>query len=141
MVVLDTDHMSFMERANGAESTRLRTRMEQVSAQEKATTIVSFEEQARGWLGYLARDRPMAQQIEAYRRLHRQLDNYGAIQVLDFDETAANEFQRLKRSRLKVGPMDLKIAAIVLAHDATLLTRNLKDFNRVPGLKAEDWTA
>ena len=37
--------------------------------------------------------------------------------------------------------MDLKIAAIVLANDATLLTRNLGDFRKVPDLKAEDWTA
>jgi tRNA(fMet)-specific endonuclease VapC len=36
--------------------------------------------------------------------------------------------------------MDLKIAAIVLAHDATLLSRNLSDFRKVPGLKVEDWT-
>jgi tRNA(fMet)-specific endonuclease VapC len=35
--------------------------------------------------------------------------------------------------------MDLKIAAICLAHDALLLTRNLVDFRRVPGLRVEDW--
>ena len=42
--------------------------------------------------------------------------------------------------RVRIGTMDLKIAAIVLAHDATLLSRNLSDFRKVPGLKVEDWT-
>jgi tRNA(fMet)-specific endonuclease VapC len=36
--------------------------------------------------------------------------------------------------------MDLKIAAIALAHKATLLSRNLRDFSRVPDLKVEDWS-
>ena len=35
--------------------------------------------------------------------------------------------------------MDLKIASIVLVHDATLLSRNLRDFRQVPGLRVEDW--
>ena len=39
-----------------------------------------------------------------------------------------------------IGTIDLKIAAIVLANDATLLRRNLSDFRKVPGLKVEDWT-
>lgn len=51
------------------------------------------------------------------------------------------EFQRLKRSRLRIGTMDLKIAAIALVHDATLITRNRADFAKVPGLRVEDWSA
>jgi tRNA(fMet)-specific endonuclease VapC len=39
-----------------------------------------------------------------------------------------------------VGTKDLQISAIVLAHDATLLSRNLVDFRKVPGLRVEDWT-
>jgi tRNA(fMet)-specific endonuclease VapC len=35
--------------------------------------------------------------------------------------------------------MDLKIAAINLVHDAILLTRNLVDFAKIPGLRVENW--
>ena len=60
--------------------------------------------------------------------------------MLDFDEAAAAKFEDLQRLRLRIGTMDLKIAAIAVSRGATVLSRNLKDFGRVPGLKAEDWT-
>jgi tRNA(fMet)-specific endonuclease VapC len=141
MFVLDTDHVSLLERAGSVEANRLRRRLEQVPVEERATTIVSFEEQTRGWMSYLAKARSLAQQIEAYRRLKRQLDSYCAMMVLDFDETAASEFQRLFKLRLRIGTMDLKIAAIALARHATLLTRNQRDFRNVPGLASEDWAS
>ena len=99
------------------------------------------QEQMRGWMAYLARARSMAQQITAYGRLLAHLDNYRRIPVLEFDEAAAMVFQRLRRSRLRIGTMDLKIAAIVLARDATLLSRNLDDFSQIPDLRVEDWTS
>jgi predicted nucleic acid-binding protein len=37
--------------------------------------------------------------------------------------------------------MDLKIAAIVLSQAATLLSKNLADFGKVPDLRVEDWTS
>ncbi|MEO5802504.1 MAG: type II toxin-antitoxin system VapC family toxin, partial [Verrucomicrobiota bacterium] len=40
---------------------------------------------------------------------------------------------------VRIGSMDLKIACIALAHDATLLTRNVNDFSQVPGLRVENW--
>jgi tRNA(fMet)-specific endonuclease VapC len=142
MVILDTDHISLLERrATSPQGRKLGERLDPISAMDQAATIVSYEEQLRGWLSVLAKARKMAQQIEAYRRLKRQLENYCRMLVLDFDERAAAEFQRLVKARLRIATMDLKIAAIALAHDATLLTRNLADFRRVPGLKVEDWTA
>ena len=60
--------------------------------------------------------------------------------VLPFDVRAAAHFDELKGQRIRVGTQDLKIAAIALANDATVLTRNTQDFSRVPGLKFEDWS-
>ena len=51
------------------------------------------------------------------------------------------EFQRHRRARIRIGTMDLKIDAIALATGATLLSRNRADFEKVPGLTVEDWTA
>ena len=95
----------------------------------------------RGWMSHLAQARTLARQVDAYRRLKEFLDRYMKITVLEFDEAAAEEFNRLKQSRLRIGTMDLKIATIALAWSATLLSRNLRDFNRLTGLRVEDWTA
>lgn len=140
MVVLDTDHVSILERENSAAYHKLVVRLDPLAPGEAVTTIISFEEQTRGWLSHLSRAKTMAQEIEAYRKLNRHLDAYREIRVLEFDEISASYFQRLRKARLRVGTMDLKIASIVLAHDAILLSRNSRDFEQVPGLKIEDWT-
>lgn len=84
--------------------------------------------------------RTPALQIEAYVRLKRHLPIYCKIAVIQYDDKAAAEFERLKQAKIRIGTMDLKIAAIALANDAILPTRNLVDFSRVPGVKAEDWS-
>jgi len=140
MLILDTDHVSILEWAHGEEYARLQRRLDHLHAADLATTIVSYEEQTRGWLAYLAKARKLSQQIEAYRRLHRHLDVYQAIQVLDFDERAAVEFQNLQHLRRGIGTADTRIAAIAISRQATLLTRNTVDFEQVPGLRFADWT-
>ena len=118
----------------------LREKLVDVSPDEVVTTIITYEEQMRGWMAYLARAKSMGQEVEAYHRLRRHLDNYRQIPTLGFGEKAAAKFQSLRRARIRIGSMDLKIAAIVLSQGATLLSRNLVDFGKVPGLKVEDWT-
>jgi tRNA(fMet)-specific endonuclease VapC len=118
----------------------LLARLAQIDPNEIATTIVTYEEQTRGWLAYKARARNVLQEIDAYSKLKRHLETYRTTNVLDFDNEAAAELQRLRRLKLRIGTMDLKIAAITKVHKATLLTRNLVDFRKVPGLKVEDWT-
>lgn len=141
MFILDTDHLTFLERGRSVEAERLKARLKTLDDAEVVVTIVSFEEQTRGWLAYLARARTLARQVDAYARLRRLVENYRGIPLLDFDAAAAAQFQQLSRLRLRIGTMDLKIAAIALAHDATLISRNLDDFRKVPGLRVEDWTS
>ena len=78
-------------------------------------------------------------QIPAYQRFQATFTALQKFDILPFDAEAANIFHRLREDRIRIGTMDLKIAAISLAHDATLLTRNLVDFQKVPGLRLENW--
>jgi tRNA(fMet)-specific endonuclease VapC len=141
MFVLDTDHYSLMEWSESPARQNLLRRLARVPPNEVFTTIITYEEQTRGWMAYAARARTVAQEVEAYRKLERHMGIYRLTQVLGFDEGAGAEFQRLRAARVRIGAMDLKIAAIALTRDATVLTRNLKDFSRVPGLRVEDWAA
>jgi tRNA(fMet)-specific endonuclease VapC len=141
MLVLDTDLVPFVQLGSGEVYERLNDRLEAASATEMVcVTIISFEEQARGWLSQVAKAREPEQQIPAYRRLRTLLGDYSRRTVLDFDAAAVPAFQKLKKAKIKVGTMDLKIATVALANDATLLSRNLRDFEKVPGLRVEDRT-
>jgi tRNA(fMet)-specific endonuclease VapC len=140
VIILDTDIISILDARSGAAFFRLAGRLNEAQAERVAVTIISIEEQMRGWLSYLAAAKTMARQLEGYARLHRMIRWYEQQEVLDFDARAAREYEQLKRARVRVGQMDLKIAAIALAQDALLVSRNLRDFQRVPGLQVADWT-
>jgi tRNA(fMet)-specific endonuclease VapC len=140
MIVLDSDHLTHLMWTESAEARRLTARLDQLGDEKVTTTIVNYEEQTRGWLAYVKKSRNMVEQIAAYRRLKRHLEIFRTIPALDFDERSAIEFQNLKNQRTRVGTFDLKIAAVVLAHNATLLSRNLTDFKQIPNLRVEDWT-
>jgi len=68
------------------------------------------------------------------------LNDYATMIVLPFDDAAAAVFSSLATIRGPVGTRDLRIAAIALSRGLILLTRNQRDFGRVPNLITEDWT-
>ena len=141
MYILDTDLFSLTERTDNHASQRLRFRLLQHRGVKWATTIITFEEQMRGWMSWLSQSRTLDQQVERYRKLQTMLWRYRDTDVLGFDDQALLILKCLQQQRIRIGTMDLKIAAIALANNATLLSRNLKDFSKVPGLKVEDWSA
>jgi len=60
-----------------------------------------------------------------------------------FDDEAARKYgeirSNLARKGTPIGPNDLMIAAIALAHESVLITHNIREFKRVTGLEVEDW--
>lgn len=67
------------------------------------------------------------------------LETLAEWEIVRRDESAAHEFTRLRAEKIRIGTQDLRIAALALAHDALLLSANLRDFERVRGLRVEDW--
>jgi tRNA(fMet)-specific endonuclease VapC len=139
MIVLDTDHLSIEDR-DTVEAFNLGRRLAAISPVEVFVTIITYEEQMRGWLAFSARAKTLAGQVRAFDKLGKHLSRFCEIPIVPFDDRAAEIFDRLRKSGIRIGTPDLRIASIVLANDAILLTRNVRDFERVPDLQFEDWT-
>ncbi len=138
MLVLDTDHLTEFQKGTSPEARELKQRLAD-SADVYATTIISVEEIMRGWMAAIRRIHDPRRQINAYAKLRQLFRFFATWNVLEWDDPAADEFATLKQAKTRVGTMDLKIASICLANDATLLSRNRTDFDKVPGLRVEDW--
>ena len=139
MQILDTDHMTILERG-GIAAYPLQVRLRQVPVEDLATTIISYEEQVRGWLSHVSQAKTLERLVEAYKFLQQNMDRYCTAKIIAYDQSASEDFLRLRQAQVRIGTQDLKIAAICLANNATLLSRNLKDFRQVPGLNVEDWS-
>jgi tRNA(fMet)-specific endonuclease VapC len=138
VLILDTDHLSEFDRG-GVSGERLRSRLLE-SNEEIVATIISAEEQLRGWLAQIHRlnSDPLAQ-VLIYERLQNRLKFFAQWTVLPWTNGSVEKFTNFRRIGVRIGPMDLKIASIAIHNNATLLTRNTIDFAKVPGLKFENW--
>lgn len=135
IVILDTDHATALQVSSGPRRERLRARMAAMPDQLYTIAAVTIEEQLRGWI---AAQSDMILQVGAYHRLVDLVRFFSAWQIAPFDDGAARASFSLKKQRLRIGTMDLKIAATALSNDALLLTANRKDFGLVPGLRFEN---
>ena len=139
MLVLDTDHVTelgFMS----ASGQKLEQRLQR-SSDPAVIPIVSVQEQIGGMLARINQinNSSIDELVLAYESLSRFTDFLEGFTRLPFDKEAAARFMKLRKNGIRIGTMDLRIACIVMEHDAVLLTRNTKDFEKVPGLKFENW--
>ncbi|MFM9962725.1 MAG: type II toxin-antitoxin system VapC family toxin [Planctomycetaceae bacterium] len=139
MRILDTDHFSeFIKGSDSAAGRRLAMRLME-SGEVFVTTIITYEEQLRGWLAKIHKNRDVTWQQNDYSDLRRVLDSFQYWEVFDWSTEAAERFHQFRSDGVHISSMDLKIACLTLEYDAVLLTSNAKDFSKVPGLSFEDW--
>jgi len=138
MILLDSDHLTVLKYRDSDRHDRLTKRLREAN-EPVGTTIVNVEEQMRGWLAAIAKERRVSRQIPAYRELAGLMEFFGKLHVRSLDVVAAAQFDELRSAGIRIGTMDLKAACIALANDARLLTANRRDFEKVPGLRFENW--
>ncbi len=139
MILLDTDHLTLLKYTANPRCQSLLHRMKASPDQRIGTTIISVEEQWRGWFAVIARHRDVRRQVKAYEELVSLHEFLSGWTIMPFDSAAADRFERLRAGGLRIGSMDLKIASIALIHDALVLSANLHHFQQVAGLRVENW--
>jgi tRNA(fMet)-specific endonuclease VapC len=127
--MIDTSIISMaMRKQHGVEA-----RLKDIAKEYLATSVVVL---AEGWAG-------------AHKTLradywldmwHKYLEGW---QILPFDAICANHYARirahLEKNGCMIGLHDCQIAATALAHNLIMVTDNLDEFRRVPGLRVENW--
>jgi tRNA(fMet)-specific endonuclease VapC len=116
------------------------SRVRAVAPGDRAISIITVEEQLSGWYTQLRQAKRPEKLAWAYRRLAATVRFLARIEIVDFDAPAIHRYEQLKKHKLKIRKMDLRIAATVLERGAILVTRNLHDFQQVPGPRIEDWS-
>lgn len=88
------------------------------------------------WIGVLGSQNARRRQSQYERFL-------ATVEILAFDSTVARRAAELRHDLERrgegIGPMDTLIAATAFVHNATLVTRNVREFGRIQGLAVVDW--
>lgn len=133
--ILDTDTLSLYRNGHGSVCQRVNFHIMDI-----AVSVISVEEQLSGWYTALRRAKRSDVLAHVYQELADNTAFLATLPILSFTESAILHYQQLLKAKLGVRKMDLRIAAITLENNAILVTRNIRDFQRVPNLIIEDWS-
>lgn len=135
--LLDTDTLTLLEHRHAVVT-------QNVNAQpisDLNLSAISLQEQMQGFLASVNRAKNRQELALAFEMLvMRLLPVWSRFAVLSFTDVAILRFEQLRSMRLNIGLMDLRTAAIALENRLTVVTRNQRDFARVPGLVVVDWS-
>ncbi len=134
--ILDTHCLSLLQRGHP----NLIRRINNINPKNILITIITTEEQLRGRFDTIRRASPGDGLSLAYLKLRDTLQDIRMLNLLDFTQEASNFYEDLLRQKIRIGTRDLRIAATALSVNGIVITRNRKDFIKVPNLRIEDWT-
>jgi tRNA(fMet)-specific endonuclease VapC len=137
MILLDTDHVTALKYQDTERYRRLTARLANVGDELVGVTVITVEEQFRGWLAAVAKERQPQRQVRPYDELIGLFEFFSAFEIVRFDPAAADRYDTF--GAIRVSAMDKKIAAIALVNNALLLTANRRDFEQFPGLRIDNW--
>ncbi len=136
LYILDTDMLTLYENKHPV----VLQRVLGVPPPDLAVTIITVEEQLRGWFTNVRQAKRPADLANAYDRFTSAVQEIKVLQIISFSLNCVHRFNALLALKLNISKMDLRIAAIALEHGAIVVTRNVRDFGRVPNLTIEDWS-
>ena len=134
--IIDTDHLSLLEREEPLVVENFNKR----NPNCLAITVVTFEERMRGRLNTIRQANSDEKIIAAYSRLQITAEFLKQFNLIGFDGDACGCFNDFRRQKIRIGTQDLRIASTAFSWNAVVVTRNSRDFSKVPGLVLEDWT-
>jgi tRNA(fMet)-specific endonuclease VapC len=105
-----------------------------------AISVMTVDEQLTGWYTLTRQARRPEEIARAYAHLGEAVVRLARWRILPYTEPAIARVAHFKALRLNVRLMDLRIAAIALENAAVVVTRNRRDFGRIPGVSIEDWS-
>ena len=134
--ILDTDTITLWQ--NGHEP--LKAKRAEHEFDLIAASVITVEEALGGWYNLLRRPPQNPEMLAGiYLRMTETVSFLGTLPIVTFDAAVILRFEQLRALKLNVGHNDLRIAAIALENNAIVVTRNIRDFERVPGLQVENW--
>lgn len=136
LFVLDSDMVTLHYHRHPAVFSRIQA----TPSGSLATTIINVEELTFGWLSLVRSAKTRTKQARAYKGWSATLELIAGWLILPFSEAAMLDYDQLRIMKLNIGKNDMRIAAITRDFGGTLVTRNQRDFRRVPNPQIEDWS-
>ena len=133
--VLDTDTLTLLHEGHRRVSERALAQL----VGSVVTSVITVDEQISGWYTALRRAKTPERVSQMYDRLAETVVFVSQFPILSYSVEAISKYEQLLRQKLGIRANDLRIAAIALINDDIIVTRNVADFSRVPGLRVENW--